>query len=86
MTDDCEKYRLELKQKNIEIHELKAYNSACEDTLLDIELKFNQKIERTEQAIKVWKTIDPECDTSNMESILYHLKQLRKEIFKNEKE
>lgn len=81
---DCEKYILELKLKNIEIEELKAYNSACEDTLLDIEVKFKQKIEKTEQAIKDWKTIDPKCDTSNMESVLYHLKELSKEIFKND--
>ena len=79
---DCEKYRLELKRKNIEIEELKVANLACEEKILDIELRLNQKIERTEQAIKEWKTIDPKCDTSNMESLLYHLKLFKEEAFK----
>ena len=82
MKNDCEKYRLELKQKNLRIKELLAYNSACEDTLMDIEVKFDQEIERVETAIRDWKIIDPKCDTSNMEFYLMKLKSFRKEIFK----
>lgn len=82
MTNDCEKYHLELKQKNIEIQELKAYNSACEDTLLNIEVTFDQEIKRIEKAIHDWKIIDPKCDTSSMEFYLMKLKSFRKEIFK----
>lgn len=82
MKNDCEKYRLELKQKNLRIQELQAYTSACEDTLMDIEVKFNQEIERVETAIRDWKIIDPKCDTSTMEYYLGKLKEFRKEIFK----
>ena len=82
MKNDCEKYRLELKQKNLRIQELLAYNSACEDTLMDIEVKFDHEIERVETAIRDWKIIDPKCDTSNMEFYLMKLKSFRKEIFK----
>ena len=81
---DCEKYRLELKRKNIEIQELQAYNSACEDTLLDIEARFNQEISKIEEQIMEWKKIDPKCDTTCMEQYLYHLKRFSKEIFKND--
>ena len=81
---DCEKYRLELKRKNIEIQELQAYNSACEDTLLDIEVRFNQEISKTEEQIREWKKIDPKCDTTCMEQYLHHLKLFSKEIFKND--
>lgn len=82
MKNDCEKYRLELKQKNLRIQELLAYNSACEDTLMDIEVKFDQEIKRVETAIHDWKIIDPKCDTSSMEFYLMELKSFRKRVFK----
>lgn len=86
MTNDCEKYHLELKQKNIEIQELKAYNSACEDTLLDIELRFNQEIRKIRNDINEWKKLDPNCDTTCMEHHLILLEKFRKELFKNDEE
>lgn len=86
MTTDCEEYRLKLKLKNIEIQKLTAYNSACEDTLLDIELKFDREIKKIRKDITEWKKLDPNCDTTCMEHHLLLLEKFRKEIFKNDEE
>lgn len=84
MTNDCEKYRLELKQKNIEIGKLKAYNLACEKVLQDIEVKFDQEIKKIRNDINEWKKLDPNCDTTCMEHHVLLLEQFCKGIFKND--
>ena len=81
---DCKYYKKKLELANLEIAKLQAYNSAAEDTLLDIEVRFDQRIRKLEKNIQVWKEVDPNCDTTCMESHLLLLKKFRKEIFKNE--
>ena len=74
----------ELELANLKIAKLQAYNSACEDTLLDIEVKFDQEIKKTKEDIQQWKEVSPNCDTTCMEAKVIFLEQFRKELFKDD--